>query len=164
MFKIFTGYALVEKYHNWKKSHKTDDKTVSRLIRLAIAVVACLLVWCLPVENWIDGMTLIQKRTLAIFLFAILMWLFEAVPAWTTSVMVVVLLLFTTSNSSLVFFENSAPEALGAQTSYNGVFNSQSVQTIGIFYIGVSQRFLNLLRTELLLNVRKPRKSIICTN
>ena len=109
MFKIFTGYALVEAYHNWKKSLKTDDKTVSRLIRLAIAIVAALVVWCLPVENWIDGMTIIQKRTLAIFLFAILMWLFEAVPAWTTSVMVVVLLLFTTSNSSLVFFKNAAP-------------------------------------------------------
>ena len=101
MFKIFHGYQLVETYHEWKKSHRVDNKTVSRAIRLIIAVVAALVVWCMPVENWIDGMTIIQKRTLAIFLFAILMWLFEAVPAWTTSVMVVVLLLFTTSNSSL---------------------------------------------------------------
>ena len=106
MFKIFQGYHLVEAYHKWKKSFKSDDKTISRAIRLIIAVVAALLVWCLPVETWIDGMTIIQKRTLAIFLFAILMWLFEAVPAWTTSVMVVVLLLFTTSNSSLVLFNN----------------------------------------------------------
>ena len=121
MFKIFTGYHLVEAYHNWKKAHKTDDKTISRLIRLTIAVVAALLVWCLPVETWIDGMTIIQKRTLAIFLFAILMWLFEAVPAWTTSVMVVVLLLFTTSNSSLVFFNNAAPEVLGQTTSYKSL-------------------------------------------
>ena len=118
MFKNFPGYQLVETYHNWKKSQKRDNKTVSRAIRLTIAIVAALVVWCLPVEEWIVGMTIIQKRTLAIFLFAILMWLFEAVPAWTTSVMVVVLLLFTTSNSSLVFFENVAPEALGVQTSY----------------------------------------------
>ena len=121
MFKIFPGYHLVEAYHNWKRNHRTDDKTVSRLIRLAIAIIACLVVWCLPVENWIDGMTIIQKRTLAIFLFAILMWLFEAVPAWTTSVMVVVLLLFTTSNSSLVFFNNAAPEVLGQTTSYKSL-------------------------------------------
>ena len=121
MFKIFPGYHLVEAYHNWKRNHKTDDKTVSRLVRLAIAVIACLVVWCLPVENWIDGMTIIQKRTLAIFLFAILMWLFEAVPAWTTSVMVVVLLLFATSNSSLVFFNNAAPEVLGQTTSYKAL-------------------------------------------
>jgi sodium-dependent dicarboxylate transporter 2/3/5 len=106
MFKIFPGYDLVDAYHKWKKAHRTDDKTVSRAIRLIIAVVVALLVWCLPVENWIDGMTIIQKRTLAIFIFAILMWLFEAVPAWTTSVMVVVLLLFTTSNSKLVLFNS----------------------------------------------------------
>ena len=119
MFKIFPGYHLVEAYHKWKRSHKTDDKTISRAIRLIIAIVASVLVWCLPVEGWIDGMTIIQKRTLAIFLFAILMWLFEAVPAWTTSVMVVVLLLFATSNSSLVLFNNG----VDAETmkTYNGL-------------------------------------------
>lgn len=106
MFKIFPGYSLVESYHKWKKAHRVEDKTVSRAIRLAIAIIVALAVWCLPVETWIPGLTIIQKRTLAIFLFAIMMWLFEAVAAWTTSVMVVVLLLFTTSNSSLVFFNN----------------------------------------------------------
>ena len=136
MFKIFPGYDLVESYHNWKKAHKTDKKTVSRLIRLAIAIVAALVVWCLPVENWIDGMTIIQKRTLAIFLFAILMWLFEAVPAWTTSVMVVVLLLFTTSNSSLVFFENAAPEVLGVQTSYKSLLHCFADPIIMLFIGG----------------------------
>ena len=136
MFKIFPGYALVEKYHNWKKAHRTEDKTVSRAIRLIIAVVAALVVWCLPVENWIDGMTIIQKRTLAIFLFAILMWLFEAVPAWTTSVMVVVLLLFTTSNSSLVFFENAPAEALGVQTSYKSLLHCFADPIIMLFIGG----------------------------
>ena len=106
MFKIFHGYGLVEAYHKWKKAHRVEDKTVSRVIRLSIAVIAALVVWCLPVEEMIPGMTIIQKRTLAIFLFAIMMWLFEAVAAWTTSVMVVVLLLFTTSNSNLVLFNN----------------------------------------------------------
>ena len=137
MFKIFPGYDLVEAYHNWKMAHKSqDDKTISRLIRLAIAIVAAVVVWCLPVETWIDGMTIIQKRTLAIFLFAILMWLFEAVPAWTTSVMVVVLLLFTTSNSSLVFFENAAPEILGAQTSYKSLLHCFADPIIMLFIGG----------------------------
>ena len=110
MFKIFHGYGLVETYHKWKKAHRVEDKTVSRTIRLSIAVIAALVVWCLPVEEMIPEMTIIQKRTLAIFLFAIMMWLFEAVAAWTTSVMVVVLLLFTTSNSNLVLF-NGGVEA-----------------------------------------------------
>ena len=136
MFKIFHGYQLVETYHEWKKSHRVDNKTVSRAIRLIIAVVAALVVWCMPVENWIDGMTIIQKRTLAIFLFAILMWLFEAVPAWTTSVMVVVLLLFTTSNSSLVFFENASPEVLGTQTSYKSLLHCFADPIIMLFIGG----------------------------
>ena len=136
MFKIFHGYALVEAYHNWKKSVRRDNKDLSRAIRLIIAIVAAIVVWCLPMESWIDGMTIIQKRTLAIFLFAILMWLFEAVPAWTTSVMVVVLLLFTTSNSSLVFFENAAPEALGAQTSYKSLLHCFADPIIMLFIGG----------------------------
>ena len=136
MFKIFPGYDLVESYHKWKKAHRTDDKTVSRAIRLIIAAVVALLIWCLPVENWIDGLTIIQKRTLAIFIYAILMWLFEAVPAWTTSVMVVVLLLFTTSNSSLVFFENVAPEALGTQTSYKSLLHCFADPIIMLFIGG----------------------------
>ena len=134
MFKIFQGYHLVEAYHKWKKAHKTDDKTVSRAIRLIIAIVATLVVWCLPVENWIDGMTIIQKRTLAIFLFAILMWLFEAVPAWTTSVMVVVLLLFTTSNSSLVLF-NKGVDAETMKTYTSLTANAKTILTNG--YVAV---------------------------
>ena len=136
MFKIFHGYALVEAYHNWKKSIKRDNKDLSRAIRLIVAIVAAIVVWCLPLEGWIDGMTIIQKRTLAIFLFAILMWLFEAVPAWTTSVMVVVLLLFTTSNSSLVFFENAAPEVLGTQASYKSLLHCFADPIIMLFIGG----------------------------
>ena len=137
MFKNFPGYQLVEAYHNWKKSQKRgDSKNVSRAIRLIIAIVAAVVLWCLPVEQWIVGMTIIQKRTLAIFLFAILMWLFEAVPAWTTSVMVVVLLLFTTSNSSLVFFENASAEALGAHTSYKSLLHCFADPIIMLFIGG----------------------------
>lgn len=138
MFKIFPGYQLVESYHEWKKAHRTDDKTVSRLIRLGIAIVASLVIWCLPLETLgIAGLTVIQKRTLAIFLFATLMWLFEAVPAWTTSVMVVVLLLFATSDSSLVFFKNGIdPEILGQTTSYKSLLHCFADPIIMLFIGG----------------------------
>ncbi len=135
MYKNFFGYHLVEAYHEWKKAHRVDDKKfVSRVIRIIVAMAVALTVWCLPVESWIDGMTIIQKRTLAIFLFATLMWLFEAVPAWTTSVMVVVLLLFTTSDSSLVFFEKGG-DLLGAQTSYKSLLHCFADPII-ILFIG----------------------------
>lgn len=136
MFKNFPGYQLVEHYHEWKKQHRTGDKTVSRAIKLVIAIVAALVVCCLPMENWIAGLTLIQKRTMAIFLFAILMWLFEAVPAWTTSVMVVVLLLFMTSDSSLIFFRNGNPTLLGTFTSYKSLLHCFADPIIMLFIGG----------------------------
>ena len=137
MYKNFFGYHLVESYHEWKKAHRVDEKKlVSRTIRIIVAIVAALTIWCLPMENWIDGMTIIQKRTLAIFLFATLMWLFEAVPAWTTSVMVVVLLLFATSDSSLVFFRNAEPEALGAFASYKSLLHCFADPIIMLFIGG----------------------------
>lgn len=136
MFKNFHGYHLVESYHEWKKAHRVKDKTVSRLVKILIAIVLALVVWCLPVEDWIHGMTIIQKRTMAIFLFAILMWLFEAVPAWTTSVMVVVLLLFTTSDSSLVLFEKGGLEVIGTQASYKSILHCFADPIIMLFIGG----------------------------
>ena len=127
---------MVEAYHEWKKKHRTEDKTVSRVFKLVIAIVAALVVCSLPMENWIAGLTLIQKRTMAIFVFAILMWLFEAVPAWTTSVFVVVLLLFMTSDSSLIFFRQGNPTLLGAQTSYKSILHCFADPIIMLFIGG----------------------------
>lgn len=137
MYKSFFGYHLVESYHEWKKAHRVDDKKfVKRTIKIIVAIIAALTIWCLPMENWIDGMTIIQKRTLAIFLFATLMWLFEAVPAWTTSVLVVVLLLFATSDSALVFFRNAEPEALGTLASYKSLLHCFADPIIMLFIGG----------------------------
>ena len=137
MYKSFFGYHLVESYHEWKKAHRVDDKKfVKRTIKIVVAIIVALTIWCLPMEDWIAGMTIIQKRTLAIFLFATLMWLFEAVPAWTTSVMVVVLLLFATSDSALVFFRNAEPEALGTLASYKSLLHCFADPIIMLFIGG----------------------------
>ena len=100
MFKLFNGIHLVEAYHEWKKQ-KRDEKIVSRMIKLAIAISVLILLWCLPSSVFgIEGLGEIQQRVIAIFGFAILMWIFEAIPAWTTSMAIVGLLLFATSDSS----------------------------------------------------------------
>ena len=46
----------------------------------------------------IDGLTVVQQRTIAIFCYAALMWMFEIIPAWATSVSTIVFLLLTISN------------------------------------------------------------------
>ncbi len=138
MFKSFYGFQMVETYHEWKKNHRTQDKTVSRAIRLAIATIIPLILWLLPTSFFgIEGLTIIEQRTISIFVFAILMWVFEAVPAWTTSMVVVVLLLFTTSNSSLWFFhEGYDTNELGTAISYKSILHCFADPIIMLFIGG----------------------------
>ena len=68
-----------------------------------VIVLITLLLWMLPTESFgIDGLTVIQQRTMAIFVFAALMWLFEVIPAWATSVTTIVALLFAVSNKGFM--------------------------------------------------------------
>lgn len=92
MYKIFHGFALVEAYQNLKKAKRlAENKSVSRFVKLAIAIVVSLVLWCLPIEIFgVEGLTVIEQRLISIFIFATFMWVFEAVPAWTTSVLIVV--------------------------------------------------------------------------
>lgn len=44
MYKIFHGFALVEAYQNLKKAKRlAENKSVSRFVKLAIAIVVSLL-------------------------------------------------------------------------------------------------------------------------
>lgn len=121
MFKNFNGFSLVDTYQKSKMAKRlSDDKMLSRIIKLSIAAIVMLVLWVIPADSFgIEGLTLVEQRTIAIFVFATLMWVFDAIPAWTTSVFVVVLLLYTTSNSSLWFFREGIPaEELGIMTNY----------------------------------------------
>ena len=139
MFKNFRGFHLVEAYHELKNARRlADDKVFTRIVKLIIAIGISLFLWIIPIESFgIEGLTLIEQRTIAIFVFATLMWVLEAIPAWTTSVTVVVLLLFTTSDSSLWFFrEGIAPEVLGHPTSYKALMHCFADPIIMLFIGG----------------------------
>ena len=86
MFKIFTGNHLVEAYHRRKKA-KRNSNIVSKVIKLLIAAAVGITIWALPTDIFgIEGLTLIEQRVIALFCFATLMWITEAIPSWTTSV------------------------------------------------------------------------------
>ena len=123
MFKMFPGYQMVEAYHEWKKKNRNNEsKLVSKIIKLTVAIATLLVVWCLPNEVFgIEGFTLVEQRVAAIFVFAILMWILEAIPAWTTSMSVVVLLLFTCSTSSLWLFNDQTVANLGTMIPYKSI-------------------------------------------
>ena len=137
MFKIFHGFHLVEAYHDWKREHKLS-KTLSRAIRLVFCFAVLVTLLCLPADIFgMDGLTVIEKRVIAIFLFATFMWVLEPVPAWTTSMLIVGLLLFTSSDSALwLFKDNASPEIYGTPVKYTSVLHSFADPIIMLFIGG----------------------------
>ncbi len=64
-----------------------------------LTVLVVLFLWFAPASMFhIDGLTVVQQRTIAIFCYAALMWMFEIIPAWATSVSTIVMLLLAVSN------------------------------------------------------------------
>lgn len=77
-----------------------------------IAVTA--IVWNLPIDTFgIDGLTVIQQRIIAIFVFATLSWITEAVPSWGTSLAIITVMCLTVSNNSLAMFKGEENEVFG---------------------------------------------------
>lgn len=106
MFKNFPGYNLVAKRQDDKKQKKdAENKTLAKAIKIISVTLISLIVWCLPSDAFgIPDLTLTEQRTIAIFIFASLMWLTEGIPSWATSTLVIVILLYTCSDSSLFCF------------------------------------------------------------
>ena len=106
MFKNFPGYNLVAKRQDDKKQKKdAENKTLAKAIKIMAVTLVSLIVWCLPSDAFgIADLTLTEQRTIAIFIFASLMWLTEGIPSWATSTLVIVILLYTCSDSSLFCF------------------------------------------------------------
>ena len=103
MFKIFPGFHLVEAYHKARReSHAHPNRMMKKLIYAAIVLAVTLFLWNAPAEMYgIQNLTVIQQRIIAIFAFATLMWIFEVVPSWATSVGIIGLMLLTTSTSGI---------------------------------------------------------------
>ena len=139
MYKIFQGFHLVEAYHELKKAKRlAKNQTVARGIKLAVAIVVALVLWFLPSDAFgIEELTVIEQRLISIFVFATLMWVLEAIPAWTTSVLIVVLLLLSVSDSSLwLFTQGFSPEELGQMVKYKSIMHCFADPIIMLFIGG----------------------------
>ena len=99
------------------------------LLPLTIAVV--LFMWFAPADMFgIDGLTVIQQRTIAIFCYAALMWMFEIIPAWATSVSTIVFLLLAISNKGF------ANETQGAMVNFKELMAAFADPVIMLFLGG----------------------------
>ena len=103
MLKNFPGYETVANVQ--KKKHKKRFK-VSGYMKALVAAIVSIIIALLPTEIFgIEGLNPVQQRVIAIFVFAAVMWLSEAIPSWCTSVLIIVVMLCTISTGSLTCFK-----------------------------------------------------------
>ena len=101
---------------------------------LPIVLLLTILLWALPVESFgIAGLTVVQQRMIAIFVFAALMWMFEIIPNWTTSLVVIVVMLLSVSDKGLGFF--CKPE-FGTLVDYKSIMASFADPVVMLFLGG----------------------------
>ena len=98
------------------QSRLSSKFSLKKFIEFAVIIVITAIIWNLPQESFgIDGLTVIQQRVIAIFVFATLSWLTEAIPSWATSLVIITTMCLTISNNSLAMFKGG-----GAAISANG--------------------------------------------
>ena len=74
----------------------------NRYIKVGLISLIALVIAMLPTEIFgVPGLNPIQQRVIAIFVWAACMWIVEAVPAWTTSLLIIVIMLLTVSDSAI---------------------------------------------------------------
>ncbi|HAS5576297.1 TPA: SLC13/DASS family transporter [Vibrio cholerae] len=85
-------------------------------LKYIISLLIPILVLMLPATAFpFEGLTVIQQRVIAIFLLAALLWVFEPIPIYSTSVVIIVLEVLMLSDKGFILFR------LGEGTSEFGV-------------------------------------------
>ncbi|MBQ8336015.1 MAG: SLC13/DASS family transporter [Bacteroidaceae bacterium] len=107
----------------------------NRYIKVGLISLFALIIAMLPNEVFgIEGLTDIQQRVIAIFLWAAFMWIVEAVPAWTTSLLIIVIMLLTVSDSGLSFLTDGY--AKSELMSYKNIMYTFANPTVMLFMGG----------------------------
>lgn len=90
-----------------KRFTLSGDFNIKKAALFAFALLVTLVIWNLPVSCFgIEGLNVIQQRIIAVFAFATILWVTEAISPWATSVSLIGLLLFSTSDNAFTFFRS----------------------------------------------------------
>ena len=121
----------------------TNHFEKKHLIALVYIVIVTAVVWNLPTEVFhINGLTVVHQRIIAIFVFATLMWISEAIPSWATSLAIITLMCLTVSNHSLFFFKGEENEAFGKLLSSKEIMatfaNPVIILFLGGFFLAIA--------------------------
>ena len=100
-----------------ENSNKLTNKySKKKVLEMLVIILVTAVIWNLPLNSFgIDGLTIVQQRVIAIFVFATLSWLTEAIPSWATSLVIITSMCLTVSNNSISCFKET-----GAKLSANG--------------------------------------------
>ena len=147
MFKSFQGFNVLEKIQK-EKVHKRKRNFSWTTLKLILILAVTLVVALMPTE-WlgIPGLTTTQHRVIAMFVFAALMWLSEALPSWVTSMVVVVVMLLTVSDSAFSFLRGEG-DTFGKLVSYKDIMHCFADPTIMLF-IGGFVLAIGMTKTKL---------------
>ena len=97
---------------DWFKNRLSHHFSLKLMLYFLVAIIATAFVWHMPLESFgIEGLTIVQRRIIAIFVFATIMWITECIPSWATSVVLIALLLFATSDSALTFYTSGLEQS-----------------------------------------------------
>lgn len=108
--------------------------SVKYCVLLPIVLLVTIFLWAVPTSFFgIDALTVVQQRVIALFVFAALMWIFEIIPNWTTSLAVIVIALLTISNRGLGFF---CDPQYGQLVSYSRIMSSMADPVVMLFLGG----------------------------
>lgn len=107
----------------------------NRYIKVSLIAIIALVIAVLPTSVFgIPGLTPIQQRVIAIFVWAALMWIIEAVPAWTTSLLIIVIMLLTVSDSGITPLVSGFDKS--ELMSYKTIMNTFANPTVMLFMGG----------------------------
>ena len=108
--------------------------SVKYCVLLPIVLIVTIFLWAVPTSFFgIEAMTPIQQRMIAIFVFAALMWMFEIIPNWTTSLIVIVVMLLSVSTKGLSFL--CKPEC-GTLVDYKSIMAAFADPVVMLFLGG----------------------------
>ena len=164
MFKNFPGYKVLEKLQK-NKSHKRERKFPLNVIKFIFIAVISVVVAMLPTSAFgIDGLTDVHQRIIALFVFAALMWLTEAMPSWVTSMVVVTVMLLTVSTSAFNFLRPEDGAGLVPFKSIMACFANPTIMLfIGGFVlaIGLTKVKLDVALARVLLKPFGTRSEVV---
>lgn len=107
----------------------------NRYIKVILISLVALAIAMLPTDFFgIDGLNPIQQRVIAIFVWAACMWIVEAVPAWTTSLLIIVIMLLTVSDSAITPLISGYDKS--DLISYKTIMNTFANPTVMLFMGG----------------------------